>query len=165
MVLAKNSLAMVLDRHPTQRISRRPTAEPPEHRKRSKGISSLPSRERHERPFRRRKREPDERDEGLQKNGDAFRAHAHVHAQLVLRADVQRFRRELDGGRDGVHRDAEVEVGLRSHGGGARRGVKDGKCDGYRRAQISRQERYVADEMWRRGFPLTEQGSAHALAR
>src|SRR6266850_2633996 len=75
----ENSLATVFNCYPTQDISRRSTAELPEHCKRSQGISSLPSGEGHERPFRGRKCKADECDKGLQENGDAFRAYAHIH--------------------------------------------------------------------------------------
>lgn len=135
--MENNSPTTILNRHSSQNIPRRSAAKVPKHHECGERIRSLPSGESHERPFGRSKREAEERHESLQEHSGALGAHTHVHAKFILRADVQGFGRELDGGSEGVYRNAEIEMRLRSNGVGAGRGIEDGEscCD--RHAYIS----------------------------
>lgn len=117
--------------HAAQNIPRRSATKVPEYGKCSKRISSLPSGKGHERPLRRRIREAKKRDESFEEHSGALRAHAHVHAKLILGTDVQRFGGEFDGGGNGIDRNAEMEMRLGPNGEGTGRGVEDGEgyCD------------------------------------
>lgn len=127
----KNSPTVISNCHSAQNIPRRSATKVPEHCECGKCISTLPSRKGHECPFRRRKRKAEKRHKGFQEHRGAFRAHAHVHPKFILRADVQRFGRELDGSCEGIYRNAEMEMRLRPNDGGTGRGIEDGErhCD------------------------------------
>ena len=124
---------MIFNCHAAENVPRRSATEVPEYDECSKRVSSLPSCKGHERPLRRRIRKAKKSDESLEEHGGALRAHAHVHAKLVLGTDVQRLGGEFDGSGNGIDRNAEMEMRLRPNGGDTGRGIEDGEgyCDGH----------------------------------